>query len=224
MASNPPLAPRASSLATVFVVDDDPSIRVALTRLLKAGGYAPQVFATATEFLRRPSPDTAGCAIVDLRMPGPSGLDLLEALAHAENPLPVILLTGHGDIPTSVRAMQGGAVDFLTKPVNKKKLFDVVERALVRDARARQWRDRRRELRARYDTLTPRESEVFARVVTGKLNKQIADDLGTCLATIKVHRGKVMEKMRVQSVAELVHIAEQLGMLGEDIPVSVKVE
>jgi FixJ family two-component response regulator len=200
---------------TIFVVDDDASIRAALTRLLKAGGFEPQVFATATEFLGRPASDAPGCAIVDLRMPGPSGLDLLEALTHAENPLPVILLTGHGDIPTSVKAMRQGAVDFLTKPVNKQQLFDAVERALTRDARERKQRAHVHELRDRYDSLTPRQREVFALVVTGKPNKQVADDLGTHIGTIKIHRALVMEKMKVESVAELVHIAEQLGMLAK---------
>jgi FixJ family two-component response regulator len=205
---------------TIFVVDDDASIRAALTRLLKAGGFEPQVFATATEFLGRSASDAPGCAIVDLRMPGPSGMDLLEALAVAENPLPVVFLTGHGDIPTSVKAMRQGAVDFLTKPVNKQQLFDAVERALTRDAVERKQRAHLRELRARYDSLSPREREVFTLVVAGKLNKQIADNFGTSIGTIKVQRKRVMVKMQVESVAELVHIAEQLGMLAGAFPAS----
>jgi len=196
---------------TIFVVDDDRSFLAAVSRLLRAGGYAVQTFKSATEFLQSARPESSGCVLLDLHMPGPSGLDLQDALAKTENPLPIIFLTGHGDIPSSVQAMRDGAEDFLTKPVKKEILFAAIERAWARDARERQRRARRRELRARYDALTPREREVRALVISGKLNKQIAADLGTVERTVKAHRAQVMEKMRVTSLAELVRVAGELS-------------
>jgi FixJ family two-component response regulator len=201
-----------STQPIVRVVDDDASFRSAISRLLRAGGYAVQTFTSAAEFLERLDPHTPGCVLADLRMPGQSGLDLQALLAKADNPTPVIFLTGHGDIPTTVRAMRQGAVDFLTKPVQKQKLFDSVKRALARNAREREQRAHLRALGDRLDTLTPREREVVAHVVSGKLNKQIAADLGTTERTIKAHRAGIMKKLAVQSVAELVRLAQELGI------------
>ena len=209
-----PLAPSPSSLPTVFIVDDDASFRNAVTRLLRAGGYAVQTFASATEFLQSARTDAPGCVLLDLHMPGPSGLDLQSALARSENPLPIIFLTGHGDIPTSVRAMRAGADDFLTKPVKKEVLFPAIKRALARDAQDREQRARRRQLRARFDALTPREREVLAHVLSGRLNKQIAGDLAAAERTIKAHRANLMAKLQVQSVAELAHLAHEAGLAG----------
>lgn len=200
-------------LATVYVVDDDVSFLTAVTRLLRAGGYEVKAFASAAGFLQNlPPADSPGCVIVDLQMPGLSGLELQDALTKADNPLPLIFLTGHGNIPTSVHAMRQGAEDFLTKPVKKQDLFDAVQRALARDASERERRVRRRELRARFDTLTPREREVLGHVLSGQLNKQIAGDLGTSERTIKAHRANIMAKLAVQSVAELARLAQQAGV------------
>lgn len=199
----------------IHVVDDDESFRKAMMRLLRAAGYEARGYASAADFLAAKPGGEPGCVLLDVRMPGPSGLDLQQALARMENPLPVIFLTGHGDIPISVHAMKAGAVDFLTKPVPRAALFEAVQRALVRDTAARAVRARQRELRSRYETLTPREREVLALVVAGKLNKQAAGDLGTTERTIKAHRAQVMQKMRVPSLAELVHLAEVLGLVGD---------
>jgi FixJ family two-component response regulator len=195
----------------VHVVDDDDSVRTAVQRLLQAAGYDVRGYASAGEFLLgRSDRDAPGCVVLDVRMPGPSGLDLQEALARLEVPVPIVFLTGHGDIPTSVRAMKAGAVDFLTKPVSREALLAAVRSALGRDAEARAARARVHAWRSRYGSLTPREREVFAGVVAGKLNKQIAAELGTAERTVKAHRAQVMEKMQVASLAELVHVAEQL--------------
>ena len=196
----------------VHVVDDDDSVRTAVVRLLQAAGYEARGYASAGEFLLgRSDRNAPGCVVLDVRLPGPSGLDLQEALARLEVPLPIVFLTGHGDIPMSVRAMKAGAVDFLTKPVSREALLAAVRVAVARDADTRAAREGLRGLRARYDSLTPREREVFAGIVAGRLNKQIAADLGTAERTIKAHRAHVMEKMDVASVAELVRIAGQLG-------------
>jgi len=199
----------------IRVVDDDASFRNAISRLVRAGGYAVQTFASAREFLQSAHTDVPGCVLLDLRMPGPSGLDLQRTLAQSENPLPIVFLTGHGDIPTSVRAVRAGADDFLTKPVQKEVLFPAIERALARDAQEREMRARRRELRARFDALTPREREVLAHVLRGQLNKQIAGDLGASERTIKAHRANLMAKLQVESVAELAHLAHEAGISGE---------
>ena len=199
----------------IRVVDDDASFRNAISRLVRAGGYAVQTFASAREFLQSARADVPGCVLLDLRMPGPSGLDLQRTLAQSENPLPLVFRTGHGDIPTSVRAVRAGADDFLTKPVQKEVLFPAIERALARDAQEREMRARRRELRARFDALTPREREVLAHVLRGQLNKQIAGDLGASERTIKAHRANLMAKLQVQSVAELAHLAHEAGISGE---------
>jgi FixJ family two-component response regulator len=198
--------------ATIHVVDDDASFRTAISRLLRAGGHEARCYPSAVEFLAAAPGALPGCVLVDLHMPGPSGLDLQQALAKAEHPLPVIFLTGHGDIPISVQAMREGAEDFLTKPVKKEPLFAAIERALARDAQEREQRARRRELRARLDTLTPREHEVLAHVLRGQLNKQVAGDLGTSERTIKAHRANLMAKLQVQSVAELAQLAHEAGI------------
>jgi len=179
---------------------------------LRAGGYVVQTFASAADFLAAIAPQATGCVVVDLRMPGQSGRDLQSVLATADNPMPVIFLTGHGDIPTGIHAMRDGAVDFLTKPVKKEDLFAAIERALARDAVERAQRARMRDLRDRFDQMTPREREVLAHVISGKLNKQIAFDLGTSERTIKAHRASIMDKLNVHSVAELVRLTEHFGI------------
>jgi FixJ family two-component response regulator len=194
----------------VHVVDDDDSARTAVVRLLSAAGYIARGYASAGEFLMSVSDEAPGCLVLDVRMPGPSGLELQEALLRRHSTLPVIFLTGFGDIPMSVRAMKAGAVDFLTKPVERDALLRAVQSALEHDAGKRRSRERGRVLREKFDALTPRERDVFVRVVSGKLNKQIAADLGTAERTVKAHRAHVMEKLNVASVAELVHVAEQL--------------
>ena len=196
----------------VFVVDDDASFLTAVTRLLRAGGYVVKTFISAKEFVKNPPLDSPGCLIADLHMPEMTGMDLQEALAKTGVLLPMIFLTGHGDIPTSVHAVRRGAEDFLTKPVNREKLFDAVQRALARNARELAAQTKSRELRALYETLTPREREVLAHVVKGRLNKQIAADLDTGERTIKAHRAHLMAKLQVQSVAELVRLAQALGL------------
>lgn len=200
--------------AIIHVVDDDASFRNAIARLLRAAGYAVQTYESATEFLQSAPTDAPGCVLLDLRMPGPSGLDVQSALARSEHPLPIIFLTGHGDIPTSVRAVRAGADDFLTKPVKKGILFPAIERALARDAQERGHRAHQRELRARFDSLTPREREVLGHVLSGQLNKQTAVELDASERTIKAHRANLMTKLQVQSVAELAHLAHEAGLVG----------
>ena len=195
----------------VYVVDDDPSLLCALSRRLRADAYQVETFGSAEEFLSRPRAGVAGCVVLDLQMPGPGGLELQAALAQADDPLPVVFLTGHGDVASSVRAMKGGAVDFLTKPFRGEELVEAVRRALARGAAEQQTRRQRRAWRGRYERLTAREREVFALVVSGRPNKQIADALGTCERTVKAHRAQVMHKMGVQSPAELGRAVEWLG-------------
>jgi FixJ family two-component response regulator len=194
----------------IHVVDDDDSLRTAVTRLLRAAGYEVRAYSSAGEFLLGRPGKTPGCVVLDVHMPGPSGLDLQEAFAKLDVALPIIFLTGHGDIPMSVRAMKAGAVDFLTKPVQREALLTAVQHALARNAENRTAGERAGALRVRYESLTPRERAVFALVVAGKLNKQIATELGISERTVKAHRAQVMDKMHVTSLAELVHVAEQL--------------
>ena len=199
---------------TVFVVDDDAAVRKAVSRLLRSAGVAVAVFASPREFLAQYDPATPGCLVLDVAMPGFSGLQLQTALSEKGTSLPIIFLTGHGDVSKSVQAMKGGAFDFLTKPVNAKNLLPAIHAAIEKDAVARQERARLSEICARLNTLTPREREVLEHVVTGKLNKQIASDLGITEATVKMHRAHVMAKMKVQAVADLVRLAELCGIRG----------
>jgi len=205
----------------VHVVDDDAGMLKALSTLLQAAGHEVRTYASAKDFLLARPGEAPGCAVLDVRMPGQSGLDLQQAIARDEAPLPVVFLTGHGDVPMSVRAVKAGAVDFLTKPVKRAPLLAAVEAALARDAERRAEREELRTLHARYDRLTPRERDVFALVVTGKLNKQTGGALGIAERTVKIHRAHVMEKMRAGSLAELVHLAGRLG-LGLASPVTPK--
>ena len=197
---------------TVFIVDDEAPVRKALSRLLRATGFAVAAFASPGEFLAQHDLHKPGCLVLDLMMPGVNGMELQRALARKGSVLPIIFLTGHGDVPQSVQAMKGGALDFLTKPVNDENLLASIRAAIKRDSVARREQAELFEIRARLALLTPREQEVLDHVVTGKLNKQIADDLGVVEKTIKVHRARVMEKMKVQSVAELVRLVERSGI------------
>ena len=190
--------------AVIHVIDDDDAFRAAMARLLRVAGYDVKQYRSAGDYLLDPPSDGAGCLLLDLHMPGPDGLELQEAVLRRGDSLPVIFLTGHGDIRTSVRAMRQGAADFLTKPVNREELLAAIRAALQRQERERSTSRWRRDLAARYATLTPREKQVLEGVVTGALNKQIAALLGTSERTVKAHRANIMQKMRVASVAELV--------------------
>jgi FixJ family two-component response regulator len=196
----------------VYVVDDNPAILKALARLLRSAGYEPEVFGSARAFMEKYQADIPGCLVLDLSMPGITGLELQRWLMASSSPLPVIFLSGRGDIPAAVQAMKDGALDFLMKPVDDEALLQAIERAQLRDGKARRDRAEASALLAKLATLTPREREVFELVVAGKLNKQIAAELGTVEKTIKVHRGRVMEKMGVESLAELARAAERLGI------------
>jgi FixJ family two-component response regulator len=202
---------------TVFVVDDDPAVRKALTRLIKSAGYTVQAFASARDFLGhwRVSDNGPACLVLDVRMPKFSGLELQHELQTSNTPLPIIFISGHGDVPMSVKAMKKGAVDFLAKPVQDKDLLTAIEQALARARQACDERQQLADIKRRLDALTPREREVMALVVRGLLNKQIAFELGTVEKTVKVHRARVMEKMEVQSLADLVRLAERAGILSK---------
>ena len=208
----------AASNAVIHVVDDDPSVRESLTRLLGVLGFEVRQYASAGEFLLVWPVDAPGCLLLDVRMPGPSGLDLQLALSRRADAPPVVFLTGYGDIPMSVLAIQRGAVDFLTKPVDRDVLLGAVTTALERDSERRESNRTRQHVRESFETLTPRERAVFVQVVEGRLNKQIATSLGTCERTVKAHRAHVMEKMHVHSVAELVHHAV---LLDPDMAINV---
>ena len=197
---------------TVFIVDDDPAVLRAISRLLRSVRCAVSTFASAAEFMAVHKASAPGCLVLDVSMPGFTGLELQDWLRHSKSPLPVVFITGRGDIPTSVRAMKAGAVDFLTKPVNDAELLKAVESALQRSRRIQERHAGRAAIHALLATLTAREREVFDHLLTGQLNKQIAADLGTVEKTIKVHRARVMEKLRVTSVADLVRLTERAGV------------
>ena len=207
----------APPAARVFIVDDDASVRQSLARLLKGAGFEIEEFASVKDFLERPSYAGPCCLLLDVRMPGLTGLDLQEALTAAGRLLSIVFLTGFIDVRESVRAMKGGAVDFLTKPVAAAELLPAIRRAVTRGVEAGKAQARRAEIFGRVKTLSPREAEVFTRVITGMLNKQIAGELGVVEKTVKVHRAKVMEKMRARSVAELVQLAGEAGMIAAKV-------
>jgi FixJ family two-component response regulator len=198
--------------AIVFVVDDDEPMRKSLQNLIGSVGLRVETFASAPEFLRSKLTDVPGCLVLDVRLPGLSGLDLQKRMVEAGIEIPIIFITGHGDIPMTVRAMKAGAVEFLTKPFRDQDLLDAIQQALDRDRAARKQRAQINELHNRLDSLTPREREVMGLVVAGLLNKQIAGELGTSETTIKIHRHQVMEKMGAGSLAELVRMADRLGI------------
>jgi FixJ family two-component response regulator len=198
--------------AVVFVIDDDSSMRGALENLLSSVGLDVRVFPSPQEFMRTDRPDAPGCIVLDVRLPGMSGLTVQKELFNAGIALPVIFISGYADVPISVRAMKAGAVEFLTKPFQEQELLDAVQVAIDRDGARRREAGRAAELHARFGTLSPREREVMALVAAGRANKQIAAELGVSLVTVKVHRGHVMRKMVARSVADLVRMADQLGV------------
>ena len=198
--------------AVIAIVDDDPSVLEGLRSLLRSAGWRVKTFASAQEFLARPGSEAPCCLILDLQLPGLSGLDLQRKMAEVELETPIVFLTGHGTIPASVRAMKAGAVEFLTKPFDDEELLQAVQEAVARDRRNRQRHAEMSELRDRYESLTAREQEVMQQVVSGLLNKQVAGELKISEFTVKVHRGQVMRKMRADSLADLVRVAEKLGI------------
>jgi FixJ family two-component response regulator len=200
------------SEAIVFVVDDDPSMRKALTNLFRSVGLRAEVFGSAREFLESELPDVASCLVLDIRLPGPSGLDFQAELAKTNIQIPIIFMTGHGDIPMTVKAMKAGAVDFLTKPFRDQDMLDAVAIAIERDRAKRKEEKIVAELRAVFETLTARERDVLALVASGLMNKQIAAEIGLAEITVKIHRGHIMRKMGARSLADLVRMAEMLGI------------
>lgn len=205
-----------SSEAIVHVVDDDASWRTSVQRLLTAAGYRVALYASAEQFLESAVPDGPGCVLLDMRMPGLTGLQLQQALAELRRKVSVVFVSGHGDIPTTVLAMKGGAEDFLAKPVDTEVLLRAVDQALARDREDRGRREQLEALRERVDSLTPAERKVFNLVVRGRLNKQIAAELGTAERTVKWHRHNLMQRLQLQTLAELVSLAERLGLVGAD--------
>ena len=202
---------------TVFVIDDDKAIRSAIKNLLESVGLRVEVFSSPREFLKEGHKDKPGCLVLDVRLPGASGLDFQHELATGNVEIPVIFITGHGDIPMSVQAMKAGAVDFLTKPFRDQDLLDAIQRAIGRDQARRQLETEGVGIRNRFSSLTPREREVMSLVVAGLLNKQVAAQMGTSETTAKIHRGQVMRKMQAQSLPDLVRMSERLGPLPKSI-------
>jgi FixJ family two-component response regulator len=196
----------------IAIVDDDPSAREGLSSLIRSAGLRVETFESAQEFLARPATEAPSCLLLDLQLPGLSGLDLQQRMAEVGLEIPIVFLTGHGDIPASVRAMKAGAVEFLTKPFDDEKLLRAIEEAIERDQRIRQRQADTRELRNCYESLTAREQEIMQQVVSGLLNKQIAAELNITEFTVKIHRGRVMRKMHADSLADLVRMAENLGV------------
>ena len=200
------------SEAIIAVVDDDPSAREGLSSLIRSAGLQVETFASAQEFLARPGAEALSCLVLDLQLPGLSGLDLQKRMAEVGMEIPIVFLTGHGNIPASVQAMKAGAVEFLTKPFDEQNLLQAIQEAIERDRRIRQQHTEMRELQGRYESLTAREQEVMQLVVAGLLNKQIAGELNITEFTVKIHRGRVMRKMHADSLADLVRMAENLGI------------
>src|SRR6266571_4989229 len=203
---------RSADAPTVFAIDDDASVRASIQGLLKSASLRSASFGTAEEFLRSKPPDGTSCLVLDVSLPGVNGLDLQRELADAGVRIPIIFVTGHGDIQMSVKAMKSGAVEFLTKPLKRNVLLDAIQQALARDSVRRQEQADIALLKKRYDTLSRRQHQVMALVVSGLLNKQIASELGTTLATVKLHRAQMMRKMQARSLAELVRMAEKLRL------------
>ncbi len=205
-----------SDSATVFIVDDDQSVRTALARLMRSAGLHAETFASAKEFLEREHPAGPGCMVLDLSMPGSTGLELQQDMAAADIDLPIVFLTGHGNVPSSVKALKSGAVDFLEKPVDDDRLLSAIKDAVEQDIRTRRDRDKLSKIQGRVARLTRRELQVFRLVVLGKLNKQVAGELGMSEKTVKVHRARVMQKMEADSLAELVRLAQRAGEVSSD--------
>ena len=211
-----PVAPEPGSNSFVVVIDDDPEFRASLGRLLRSVGLNPQVFASIADYLEFEPPDCPTCLVLDVRLPGRSGLDFQRDLAAANTELPIIFITGHGDIPMTVQAMKGGAIEFLTKPFRDQDLLDAVNLGLVRDRVRREQNEALDALRARFEALTPRERTIMIEVAHGRLSKQIAGDMGIAEATVKVHRSNLMRKMRITSMAQLCRVADKLKLLQPD--------
>ena len=200
------------SSPVIAIVDDDPSVREGLDSLIRSAGWRAETFASAREFLEGRGPEVPSCLVLDLELPGPSGLDLQKRMAEAELDIPIVFLTGHGNIPTSVQAMKAGAIEFLTKPVEEEELLRAIREAIERDRQTRQEHAEIHDLFDRYKTLTPREREVMQQVITGLLNKQVAAELNITEFTVKIHRAQVMRKMRADSLPSLVRMADSLGI------------
>ena len=206
----------ADANSTVLVVDDDPDLRASVGRLLRSLGFDTQLFASIPEFLKSAPPHGPTCLVLDVRLPGQSGLDLQRELAAAHRELPIIFITGHGDIPMTVQAMKGGAIEFLTKPFRDQDLLDAIQLGLARDRARRQSEEALTELKARFDSLSSREREIMVEVARGRLNKQIAGDIGIAEATVKVHRSRLMHKMKARSLPALSRMVDKLKLIPEE--------